>query len=69
VYLALEKKFGEQIRAVLKHLFGIEAASVPVELPPELKFGELSTPIALQLARTLRKSPKAIAQGIVAGHG
>jgi arginyl-tRNA synthetase len=69
VYLALEKKFGEQIRAVLKHLFGIEAASVPVELPPELKFGELSTPIALQLARTLRKSPKAIAQGIVAGLG
>src|SRR5262249_39692791 len=34
--------------------------------PPDLKFGELATPIALQLARTLRKAPKIIAQEIAA---
>jgi arginyl-tRNA synthetase len=43
--------------------------NVPVEIPPDLKFGELATPVALQLARTLRKAPKIIAQEIVAELG
>jgi arginyl-tRNA synthetase len=30
--------------------------------PPDLKFGELATPIAFQLARTLHKNPRVIAQ-------
>ena len=32
---------------------------------PDLKFGELATPIAFELARKLRKAPKVIAQEIV----
>ncbi len=40
-----------------------------METPPDLHLGELATPIALQLARTLRKAPKIIAQEIVAALG
>src|SRR6202453_4009731 len=40
-----------------------------MEIPPDLKFGELSTPIAFELARKLRKAPKIIAQEIVAALG
>jgi arginyl-tRNA synthetase len=69
VYLELQKRLGTLLRAVLKEKYDLELESIPIEIPPELKFGELSTPIALQLARTLRKAPKVIAQEIVASLG
>jgi len=69
VYLELQKRLGTLLRAVLKEKYDLELESIPIEIPPELKFGELSTPIALQLARTLRKAPKVIAQEIVAALG
>ena len=69
MYLELQKRLGTLLRAVLKEKYDLELESIPIEIPPELKFGELSTPIALQLARTLRKAPKVIAQEIVASLG
>jgi arginyl-tRNA synthetase len=57
------------MRAVLKEKYDLEFASIPLETPPDLRFGEIATPIALQLARTLRKAPKVIAQEIVAALG
>jgi arginyl-tRNA synthetase len=69
VYLELQKALAEHIRAVLRAKYQLEVENIPVEIPPELKFGELATPIALQLARTLRKAPKIIAQEIVAALG
>ena len=49
--------------------YDLELAAVPLEIPPDLKFGELSTPVAFELARKLRKAPKVIAQEIVAALG
>ena len=69
VYLELKDRLETHLRGVLQAKYGIEVESVPMETPPELKFGELATPIALQLARTLRKAPKVIAQEIVAALG
>jgi arginyl-tRNA synthetase len=65
VYLELQKQLAGHLRSVLQSKYSIEIENAPVEIPPELKFGELATPIALQLARTLRKAPKVIAQEIV----
>jgi len=69
VYLELQQRLGSAIRALLKDKYSIEIESVPLETPPDLRFGEIATPIALQLARTLRKAPKIIAQEIVASLG
>ena len=69
MYLELQKRLGESIRAALKEKFALEVENVPLETPPDLRFGEIATPIALQLARTLRKAPKVIAQEIVASLG
>ena len=69
MYLELQKQLAGHLRSVLKSKYSIEIENVPVEIPPELKFGELATPIALQLARTLRKAPKVIAQEIVEAVG
>jgi len=54
---------------VLKQKYDLALDTIPLEIPPELKFGELSTPIAFELARKLRKAPKIIAQEIVAALG
>ena len=69
MYLELQKQLGALIRGVLKEKYDLDVPNIPIEIPPELKFGELSTPIALQLARTLRKAPKVIATEIVAALG
>ncbi len=69
MYLELQQRLESRIREALKAKYDLSLESIPIETPPELKFGELATPVALQLARTLRKAPKVIAQEIVAGIG
>ena len=69
MYLELQKRLGGAIRAVLKEKYDLEVESVPLETPPDLRFGELATPIAFELARKLRKAPKMIAQEVVAALG
>ena len=67
--LELEKRLAERMRAVLKERFSLDVVNIPLETPPDLHLGEIAMPIALQLARTLRKAPKIIAQEIVAALG
>ena len=67
--LELQKRFEQHLRAVLAAKYELQLESIPMETPPELKFGELATPIAFELARKLRKAPKMIAQEIVAALG
>jgi arginyl-tRNA synthetase len=69
VVLELQQRLGAHIRAVLKEKYDLEVENIPLETPPDLRFGEIATPIALQLARTLRKAPKIIAQEIVSALG
>lgn len=64
--LELEKRLSDRLRAVLKEKYDLEIASIPLETPPDLRLGEIATPIAFELARKLRKAPKIIAQEIVA---
>src|SRR4051812_30348977 len=49
--------------------YEVELENIPIEVPPDLKFGELATPVAFELARKLRKAPKMIAHEIVAALG
>jgi arginyl-tRNA synthetase len=69
VYLELQKRLGARLRSVLEEKYGLQIEAIPLEIPPDLQFGELATPIAFELARKLRKAPKIIAQEIVAALG
>ncbi len=64
--LELQKRLAARIRSILQSNYQLDFENIPIETPPDLKLGELATPIALQLARTLRKAPKIIAQEIAA---
>ena len=69
MYLELQRRFSARLQIVLQEKYDLAIAAIPAEIPPDLKFGELSTPIAFELARKLRKAPKVIAQEIVTALG
>jgi len=69
VYLEAQKRLGVRLRQLLKDNYDLEIANIAIEIPPDLQFGELATPIAFELARKLRKAPKIIATEIVAALG
>jgi arginyl-tRNA synthetase len=69
VYQELKNRLESHLRDVLKTKYDLTVENIPLEMPPDLKFGELATPIAFELARTLRKAPKVIAQEIVEALG
>ena len=65
MYLKLQERLGDRLRGLLEEKYGLRMESIPLEIPPDLNFGELATPIAFELARKLRKAPRIIAQEIV----
>jgi arginyl-tRNA synthetase len=69
VYLELQKRLGDHLCSVLAEKYNLQLENLPIEIPPNLKFGELATPVAFELARKLHKAPKIIAQEIIAALG
>jgi len=66
VYLLLQNRLIAHVRAFLKQKYDIELANIVVEQPPKIEFGEFALPVSFELARTLRKAPRNIADEIVA---
>ncbi|MBL8228060.1 MAG: arginine--tRNA ligase [Bryobacterales bacterium] len=63
-----EKRIQTAFQAFLQVRYGADMP-VAMEQPKQASFGELAIPAAFQLARQLKKAPKAIAQEIVDGIG
>jgi arginyl-tRNA synthetase len=60
------------VTRLLAHLYALDAEQAPaivLEYPPNRELGDLGTPIAFELARRLRKAPRAIAQEIAGAFG
>src|SRR5437763_11012756 len=61
--LNVQQQVQQQVADALRRHFGLaEAPAFAVEVPPSRALGDLAVPVAFQLARTLRKAPKVIAQ-------
>ncbi len=69
MYLLLQNRLVAHVRAFLKQKYDVELANIVVEQPPKIEFGEYALPVSFELARTLRKAPRKIAEEIVAGIG
>ncbi len=70
--LPLHDRVRDRVRAVLTELYGIddrETVTARIEYPPNRSLGDLGSPVAFDLARRLRKAPRAIAQEIAAKVG
>src|SRR5436305_11144004 len=68
--LNVQQQVHDAIANAIRNHFGV--ADVPafaVEVPPNRALGDLAVTVAFQLARTLRKPPRAIAQELAAAAG
>ncbi len=63
VHRALRERLAEAIRD-LYGLGGAETPPIVVEVPPSRAMGDLAVPVAFELARRLRRAPRAIADAL-----
>jgi arginyl-tRNA synthetase len=70
--LAVHALVRSHLSHALAKAFGLETADQPsivIETPPRRALGDLAVPVAFELARRLRKAPRAIAQELAAALG
>lgn len=60
----MEKELRKIIGRALKEL-GVEEPEIEFEVPREEKFGDLSTPVAMNIAKSLKRPPRKVAEDIV----
>ena len=61
MYRIVQQNVLERIQQILRAKYGVELAQLAVEQPPKIAFGELALPVAFELAKRLKKAPRAIA--------
>ncbi len=61
LYLALQ----DAVRGAVKSRFGLDLGPVVLERPPQVQLGDTACPLAFELARQLKQSPRNIAAEIV----
>ena len=70
--LSVQETLRARVVAAVTSLYGLSAAdlpAVPIAYPPNRSLGDLSVTLAFELARRLRKAPRAIGQEIAAALG
>jgi arginyl-tRNA synthetase len=65
VYRKQQRLLRERLRSVLQAKYQIELPQIAIEQPPDLEMGEYALPVAFELARRLKRSPRAIAGELV----
>ncbi len=63
---SIKQEIGEVLRRLLEEKYGYAAGSIAVEHPPQPGMGDLASPVAFELAKRLRRPPRAIAQELAA---
>jgi arginyl-tRNA synthetase len=61
MYRTIQQSLTAAIQAILASKYDLTLASLAVEQPPSIAMGELALPVAFELAKRLRKAPRAIA--------
>src|SRR5687767_15176557 len=70
--LPVHERVRAHVTRLLVQLYALEAGQAPavvLDYPPNRELGDLGTPVAFELARRLRKAPRAIAQEIAGAFG
>ncbi len=69
LYRELERRLAQYMREFLRRSYRLDLEKVVIEQPPRVELGEYALPLAFELAKTLRKAPRKIAEEIVVGIG
>jgi arginyl-tRNA synthetase len=65
VYRKQQRLLRERLRSVLQAKYQLELPQIAIEQPPDLEMGEYALPVAFELARRLKRAPRAIAGELV----
>jgi arginyl-tRNA synthetase len=66
MYRTIQQSLLAQIQAILLAKYDVTLTNLVVEQPPSIALGELALPVAFELAKRLRKAPRAIATELAA---
>ena len=66
MYRKQQRLLRERLRSVLQAKYQVELPQIAIEQPPDLEMGEYALPVAFELARRFKRSPRAIAGELVA---
>jgi arginyl-tRNA synthetase len=66
VYRKQQRLLRERLRSVLQAKYQVDLPHIAIEQPPDLEMGEYALPVAFELARRLKRSPRVIAGELVA---
>jgi len=66
MYRTIQQSLLARIQAILLAKYEITLTNLVVEQPPSIALGELALPVAFELAKRLRKAPRAIATELAA---
>ena len=67
--LSVQHRVHHAITEAVRKSYGIDTPSFSVEVPPSRAMGDLGVTVAFQLARSLKKAPRIIAQELAASLG
>ena len=63
----LHRALADAVRAAVKERFGLDLDTIPLEKPKQAKLADLACPLPFELARRLKRPPRAIAEELAAG--
>src|SRR5947208_15212029 len=63
----ITEELSETLRNRVLTLFGHAVERVVLQAPPKLSMGDLATPVALELAKALKRKPREIAETLANG--
>src|SRR5947208_2251549 len=63
----ITEQLTETLRSRVLALFGHPVERIILQSPPKLSMGDLATPVALELAKALKRKPREIAEALVDG--
>src|SRR6185295_5012072 len=59
----------EAMRSAIQSLWGIDIPEIVLNQTPKIEMGELASPVCFELAKRLKKPPKAVAEELISGVG
>ena len=63
---ALKQEVARALEELLRARYAITSGTITVEYPPQAGMGDLASPVAFELAKTLKRAPRQIAQELAA---
>ena len=67
--LDLQTRLNDTLRTTIRTRWNIEPPEIMLNQTPKVEFGELATPVCFELARELKRPPRAIAEELISKAG